>query len=514
MRSADSVTADDPDQQAALELRYPQELLNSLETGSSIPDHLIHLKKGFVVMLLRNIRPKQGHVNGTRYVVVNMTDNLLFLRAVSGKNQGESFALPRMNCLPGMEDFPIPAFRRCQFPIRVSFAMTVNKAQGQSMSGRLGLDLSHPCFSHGQLYVALSRTTHPKNLFILTPNNDKRTRNVVFPEVFNEGDRLDKEFATNRETFQNLYETESGNRNLLETKRYHAEAVDSQRTVTESSVSPGRTVTESSLSDYSPDTDVLQEISSKPKHDFTCSITNREETQLVKQIDKMYLTKTPDPVVNARSNVTSCGGFRIDSADISTVRQNVRVVDNALNSFFGMLNSQTTHSFHSYFYQNLCTYGSDQVLGELYREANLLSILSRLNSVRILFIPQHTPHPLGIGHWGLIVLDKNSQSIKLYDSASSSGSFIERMDKIHEWAETIPTVHELPGWPRNWGINRNYKLSVQQPDSVSCGIISMLNGFYYAKDSTVPIITLRNRMLYREILAQCLESSSLAPLEN
>ena len=47
LRSADSVTADDPDQQAALELRYPQELLNSLDTGSSMPDHIIQLKKGF-----------------------------------------------------------------------------------------------------------------------------------------------------------------------------------------------------------------------------------------------------------------------------------------------------------------------------------------------------------------------------------------------------------------------------------------------------------------------------------
>ena len=126
-------------------------------------------------------------------------------------------------------------------------------------------------------------------------------------------------------------------------------------------------------------------------------------------MDDLDLTKTPDPVVNTRTNVISCGGFRVDPTDISTFRENVRVTDNALNSFFGLLNSQTTHSFHSYFYENLCTYGSNQVLSELYREANLLLILSKLNSVRVLFIPQHTPYPLGIGHWGLIVLDKNSQ---------------------------------------------------------------------------------------------------------
>ncbi|KAG2872728.1 hypothetical protein PC116_g27840 [Phytophthora cactorum] len=36
--------------------------------------------------------------------------------------------------------------------------MTINKAQGQTAQN-LGLYLSTPCFSHGQLYVALSRVT-------------------------------------------------------------------------------------------------------------------------------------------------------------------------------------------------------------------------------------------------------------------------------------------------------------------------------------------------------------------
>ena len=121
---------DNPEERKALELKYPPEPLNSIETGSSLPDHEIVLKKFFVVMLLRNIRQKCGHVNGTRYVVRLMTNNLLFLRAVSGTAKGSCLVLPRMNCIPGVDEFLIPGFRRCQFHVRVCFAMMINKAQG------------------------------------------------------------------------------------------------------------------------------------------------------------------------------------------------------------------------------------------------------------------------------------------------------------------------------------------------------------------------------------------------
>ena len=54
--SADSVVSDNNDDQNTMELKYPQELLNSIEIGSPLPDQEIKLKKGFVVMLLRNVR--------------------------------------------------------------------------------------------------------------------------------------------------------------------------------------------------------------------------------------------------------------------------------------------------------------------------------------------------------------------------------------------------------------------------------------------------------------------------
>jgi ATP-dependent exoDNAse (exonuclease V) alpha subunit len=68
-------------------------------------------------------------------------------------------------------------FKRKQFPIRLSFAMTINKAQGKTIP-IVGVYLPEPVFSHGQLYVALSRATAKSNIKILAiKGNQKNTKN-------------------------------------------------------------------------------------------------------------------------------------------------------------------------------------------------------------------------------------------------------------------------------------------------------------------------------------------------
>jgi len=61
--------------------------------------------------------------------------------------------------------------RRTQLPLAVCFAMTINKSQGQSLK-RVGIFLPRPCFSHSQLYVAISRVTSKSGLKILIVNDE------------------------------------------------------------------------------------------------------------------------------------------------------------------------------------------------------------------------------------------------------------------------------------------------------------------------------------------------------
>ncbi|XP_062182053.1 uncharacterized protein LOC133886328 [Phragmites australis] len=60
------------------------------------------------------------------------------------------------------------------FLLRLSLAMTINKAQGQIIPN-VGVYLPRPVFSHDQLYIALPRATTRRNIKILaTLDDDKK----------------------------------------------------------------------------------------------------------------------------------------------------------------------------------------------------------------------------------------------------------------------------------------------------------------------------------------------------
>ena len=156
-------------------VNYPTEFLNSLDL-SGIPPHDLVLKEGSSVMCLRNIDPPRLY-NGTRIIVTKLMDYLIEGVILGGKFKGTSVLIPRIPMIP--TDLPFE-FKRLQFPVRLAFAMTINKAQGQSLRV-CGVNLEKPCFSHGQLYVACSRVGSPINIFIYAPGG--KTKSIVYPKA-------------------------------------------------------------------------------------------------------------------------------------------------------------------------------------------------------------------------------------------------------------------------------------------------------------------------------------------
>ena len=172
LSSADSL--ENPEDSFRFNIEYVHTL-----APNGIPSHILTLKPGMPVMLMRNLNPREGLCNGTKLIYQRILDNKLLQCKIVGTER--TVFIPRITFIPKIGEYTFDWQRR-QFPLKKSFATTINKSQGQTLK-MARVWLRTPVFSHGQLYVACSRVSHPSQLKFAIPANSEGCTNVVYHEV-------------------------------------------------------------------------------------------------------------------------------------------------------------------------------------------------------------------------------------------------------------------------------------------------------------------------------------------
>jgi ATP-dependent DNA helicase PIF1 len=124
---------------------------------SGLPEHTLKLKVGAPILLMPNLDVKTGHCNGTRYVIHQMSKFVITAKCL---NSDKIVLVPRIPTFTKDTEYPF-IMERLQFPVKLAFALTLDRAQGQSIE-KCGILLPTSVWTHGQLYVALSRCSDKK----------------------------------------------------------------------------------------------------------------------------------------------------------------------------------------------------------------------------------------------------------------------------------------------------------------------------------------------------------------
>ncbi|XP_027171825.1 uncharacterized protein LOC113771446 [Coffea eugenioides] len=109
-----------------------EDFLNS-QDPKGLPPHRLLLKENCPLMLLRNLNPAEGLCNGTRLICRELGQHTISAEIVFGHHRGKRVFIPRIPLqTPDNDKNGIP-FIRTQFPVRLCFALTINKSQGQTL---------------------------------------------------------------------------------------------------------------------------------------------------------------------------------------------------------------------------------------------------------------------------------------------------------------------------------------------------------------------------------------------
>jgi len=161
-------------------IRYDARITGEFDETSSPADSALWVKRGAQVIMLRN-DPDRRWVNGDVGVVERCTDQQLHVRIKDEVHEVLRVKWEKIRYAFNAEDNKMEqevAGDFKQFPVKLAWAITIHKSQGQTLK-RVLVDLGRGAFAHGQVYVALSRC---ESLAGLTLRRPITPRDIIFDD--------------------------------------------------------------------------------------------------------------------------------------------------------------------------------------------------------------------------------------------------------------------------------------------------------------------------------------------
>jgi hypothetical protein len=161
---------------------FPPDYIESLHVNGA-PPFMLRLKVGSKFMCIRNISTHRGLVNGTMLQIMAIGRRYIQVRIMAGPSAGSCELLMKQvfTITPEASGLPFTITRR-QYPIIPAYCLSVHKAQGQTIQ-TCGLIFESDPFTHGQLYVALSRVSSWQSLYVMMHQGEGSIHNVVMKHL-------------------------------------------------------------------------------------------------------------------------------------------------------------------------------------------------------------------------------------------------------------------------------------------------------------------------------------------